>query len=250
VSGSRTATSSRKPSVAASRFTARTRRRRVRRVLSQLAVLVAVAAVAGAVWLVGWSNVTAVETVRVEGAGGELAGQVEQVADAPLGEPLIRVDTDAMAARVRDLPELASVSVARSWPRTVVVSVTPRVASATIPDGDTWWLVDTAGVLFGQTSDQPAGLPALDAPVDAGASTTRAAGVAVLGGLPAGVRELVGAVSAESEADVRLELVDGATVRWGGPVDADRKAEVLMALLDQEASVYDVSAPERPAIIP
>jgi cell division protein FtsQ len=219
-------------------------------VLSVLAVLVAVAAVAGAVWLVGWSNVTALETVRVAGADGELAGRIVQVAEAPLGEPLVRVDTDAMAARVRDLPELASVSVARSWPRTVVVSVTPRVPSATIADGDTWWLVDTAGVLFGETSEQPTDLPVLEAPVDADAGATRAVGVAVLRGLPAGVRELVGAVSAESEADVRIELLDGATVRWGGPEHSDRKAEVLLALLDQQASVYDVSAPERPAIIP
>ena len=250
MSGSRTATSSRRPSAAASRFTARKRRRRVRRALSLLAVLVAVVAVAGAVWLVGWSNVTALQTVHVDGADGELAGRVVQAADAPLGDPLVRVDTDAMAARVRDLPELASVSVARSWPRSVVVSVTPRVALAAIVDGDSWWRVDVDGVLFGESSEQPADLPVLEAPVDAGADATRAAGVAVLGGLPASVRELVDAVSAESEADVRLELVDGATVRWGGPERADRKAEVLLALLDQEASAYDVSAPERPAIIP
>ena len=87
-------------------------------------------------------------------------------------------------------------------------------------------------------------------PVDADAEATRAAGAAVLDGLPSTVRELVGAVSAESEADVRLELVDGATVRWGGRELADRKAEVLLTLLDQEGSTYDVSAPQRPAVIP
>ena len=249
MSGARTATG-RRPSPAASRFTARRRRSRARRVLAVLAVVTGVAAVAGAVWLVGWSDVTALEEVRVDGADGELASRVAQVAEAPVGEPLIRVDTDAMAARVRDLPELASVSVARSWPRTIVVSVTPRVAAAAIPDGDTWWLVDVTGLLFGETSEQPANLPVLDAPVDADAEATRAAGAAVLDGLPSTVRDLVGAVGAESEADVRLELVDGATVRWGGPELADRKAEVLLTLLDQEGSTYDVSAPERPAVIP
>ncbi|HEX6577890.1 MAG TPA: FtsQ-type POTRA domain-containing protein [Jiangellaceae bacterium] len=218
--------------------------------LAVLAASMAVAAVAGVVWLVGWSEVMALETVRVEGVDGELAGVVEQVADAPLGDPLVRVDTDAVAARVRDLPELASVSVARSWPRTVVISVTPRVAAAAITDADTWWLVDASGVLFGAAAEQPADLPVLEAPVDAAAGATRAAGVAVLDGLPANLRDLVEAVSAESEADVRIELVDGATVLWGRPELADRKAEVLLALLDQEASIYDVSAPERPAIVP
>jgi cell division protein FtsQ len=219
-------------------------------VLAVIAAALAVAAAAGATWLVGWSNVTALRMVHVEGAGAELAARVEQVADAPLGEPLIRVDTDAMAARVRDLPEVASVSVARSWPRAVVVSVTRRIAAATIAAGDAWWMVDRSGVLFGKATEQPENLPVLEAPADADTTAVRAAGVSVLRGLPADLSDRVGAVSAESEADVRLELAGGATVRWGGPERSGRKAEVLRALLDQEASIYDVSAPERPAVIP
>ena len=76
-----------------------------------------------------------------------------------MGEQLIRVDTDAVAARVGELPEFASVSVHRSWPRTLVVSVRQRVPAATIRDDGSWYLVDGSGMLFGRAEDQPADLP-------------------------------------------------------------------------------------------
>ncbi len=75
-----------------------------------LAVVTGVAAVAGAVWLVGWSDVTALEEVRVDGADGELADQVALVAEAPVGEPADPRRHDAMTGRrVATLPEI--------WPR-------------------------------------------------------------------------------------------------------------------------------------
>lgn len=218
--------------------------------LSALAALVGAAVLAGAVWLVGWSDVLTLENVQVDGASGELADRVVEVAEAPLGTPLVRVDTDAVAARVRSLPELASVSVDRAWPRSIVVSVTPRVAVAAVADDGAWWLVDASGALFGNSTAQPADLPVVDVPVAGEAATIRVAAVSVWTGLPAELRELVAGVSAESEADVRLSLTTGASVLWGGPDHGDRKAEVLLSLLDQEASVFDVSAPERPSLVP
>lgn len=250
MSGSRTATSRRPKSAAADRFAARSRRRRWRGIIYGCLVTLAVAAASGIVWLVGWSDLTALQTVRVEGADDGLGERVSVAAAAPLHEQLIRVDTDAVAARVRELPELAEVSVRRSWPRTLVVSVIPRVPAAVIRDDGSWWQVDRTGVLFGRSSDQPAELPILDAPAGSDAEATRAAGVAVLTGLPAELRDLVAGVSAHSAADVRLELSTGASVRWGGPDDGADKAAVLLRLLAEDATGYDVSAPSRPAITP
>ena len=138
----------------------------------------------------------------------------------------------------------------RSWPRSVTVSVTPRVGVAAVSDGDTWLLIDESGVLFGDTPTQPADVPVVDVPVTPDAAPTRAAAVSVLTGLPAPLREQVADVSATSEADVRLELDSGATVLWGTSERNGRKAEVLLALLAQSAGTYDVSAPEQPALRP
>jgi cell division protein FtsQ len=249
MTGSRT--SARRPAPATVLFAERrTRRRRLRGILHGLAAVLAVAAVGGAVWLVGWSDATKLETIRVEGADGPLVDQVLAAAAAPVGSPLLRVDTTALAKRVGELPEISSVSVERSWPQTIVVTVTPRTAGAAIDADGTWWLVDESGVLFGRSNAQPADLPVLDAPVADGDEATRAAGVAVLSSLPAALNELVATVSAQSEADVRLGLTSGATVLWGDASMGDRKADVLLALLREGATTYDVSAPERPAITP
>ena len=249
MSGSR-ATTSRRPTPTVVRLPAGSRRRRVRRVLYWFVAAIAVAVTSGLAWLVGWSELTTLETVRIDGADTALAEQVSAIAEAPIGEQLIWADTDAMSARVGQLAELASVSVHRSWPRTLVISVRQRVAAAALSDGGSWWLVDGSGVMFGRTEDRPDDLPVLDAPGGDEAATTRAAGVAVLTSLPSQVHELVVEVSAHSAADVRLQLRGGATVLWGGPGDDAEKAAVVLALLGEDATTYDVSAPNRPAITP
>ena len=249
MSGSRVSTA-RRPASTTARFTARSRRRRLRSFLYGCLAVLALAACGAAIWLVGWSDVTRLVTVRVEGADGQLAEQVSSTADAPIGEQLIWVDTDAVAARVGQLPELASVSAHRSWPRTLVLLVKERVPAATIRTDGSWWLVDASGVLFGRADAKPAGLPTLEAPADTEAAATRAAGVAVLTGMTNQLRKLVETVSAHSPADVRLTLTSGAKVMWGGPDDSAEKAAVLLALLAEDATTYDVSAPSRPAITP
>lgn len=252
----RPAAAGRRPSVRAvgsERFAARSRRRIWRRVLGGLVAAVAAGAVGGAVWLVGWSDVTALDDVRVTGARGPLREAVAAAAPAPIGTPLIRVDTERMAAAAREVPAVESAAARRSWPDAVVIDVTPRTPAAAVPDGSSWWLVDRHGVLFGESSRQPEGLPVLDAPADADAAAARAAGVAVLGGLPDDLRASVAEVVALTPASVELALDGGATVVWGTADRTARKAEVLRALLDsvdEPASVYDVSAPSSPAVRP
>ena len=48
------------------------------------------------------------------------------------GTPLLRVDVDAAAARVRRLPQVASAEVTRGWPDRVVVTVAERVPVAVV----------------------------------------------------------------------------------------------------------------------
>jgi cell division protein FtsQ len=249
MSGARV-TASRRPASNVDRFRGRSRRRRLRKVVASLVAFLAVASIGAAGWLVGWSNVTQLEAVHVEGADGLLAEQVTGIAQAPIGEQLIWVDTDSVAARVSELPEFSSVSVHRSWPRTLVISVRQRVPAAAISADGSWWLVDRSGMQFGRTDQRPADLPVLDAPAGDAAADTRAAGVAVLTALPGQLHEQVQTVSAHSPADVRLTLGSGATVLWGGPADSPDKAAVLLALLAEDAATYDVSAPSRPAVTP
>lgn len=245
---------SRSPS--AQLFAARARRQRLRRLLAVLLALLAVGAVSALAWLVGWSSVLSVKSVTVQGVPS-LSDEVLSLAEVPMGTPLARVDTDAIAGRVAELPEAAAVDVRRSWPSTLTIEVTPREPVAAVSADGSWWSVDETGALFGASDGRPDGLPLLTAPGGDESSdvdeAVRAAGVTVLTGLPPSLYELVETVEARSEADIRLGLTDGTTVRWGTADDLDRKADVLLALIaaqEEPPSAYDVTAPDHPAVDP
>jgi cell division protein FtsQ len=66
--------------------------------------------------------------------------------------------------------------------------------------------------------------------------------------LPPELRKIVRRIGAATPDRVELQLAGGARVDWGSGADTPRKAEVLLALLSQKASGYDVRSPETPAV--
>lgn len=232
-------------------FAARARRQRFRRLIIVLVTVVGGFVLIGVAWLVGWSNVLAVKDVDVAGVDDDLASDVLDAAAAPVGTPLVRADTAAVASRVGGLPEVSDVEVSRSWPSTLSIDVTPRTARAAVESDDRWYGVDESGVLFGEVPERPESLPVLEAPSSDDGREVRAAGVTVLAELPTDVLDRVESVEADSEADIRLVLNHDVTVELGSADDIGRKAEVLVALMEaqEEApSAYDVSAPNKPAV--
>ena len=79
----------------------------------------------------------------------------------PMGVPLARIDTDATAAGVETVADVAEASVIRSWPRTIVLDVTPREPVASLDAAGEWRLVDAEGVVFGSTAGPLDGAPVL-----------------------------------------------------------------------------------------
>lgn len=219
------------------------RRRHRLRIL--VAVLVVIA-IAGIAWLVWFSSVLAVASVRVVGvehaADGAVADQVLRTAAVPIGVPLARFDADAAQQAVAALPWVASVDVRRGWPNEVVIAVAERTAVARLDAGSgPQKAVDQDGVAFDPVGALDKRLPILDATGDG-----VKASVAVLATLPADLGRRVVSVRASSLDDVELTLRSGDLVRWGSADDADRKAEVLAALMKRKADLYDVSAPGLP----
>lgn len=220
------------------------RRRPWRRAL--LGVLaVGVCALLG--WVVGFSTALGVQHVEVSGVeGAEAAAVSELVAVAP-GTPLLRVDTDAVGARVRERVTVAEVSVRRSWPRTLSVDVVPRTAALVMrnPEGQLE-VVDATGVAFGVVKAAPKGVPVVTATGAAGTSRDALrASLALLDALPEDLASQVSAVRVSSANLVSFTL-GSRTVVWGGGEDSARKATILSALLPTAAKVIDVSAPDTP----
>lgn len=219
------------------------RRFRVWRVLVLLVVVLALAG--GAAWAVGWSSLLAVETVEVQGTSLLTPGQVEQAARVPVGEPLARVDLALLDSRVSSLAEVRSVEVSRSWPHTVVISVTERVPVAVAEVGGSLRGVDEDGQAFVTYRTAPAGLPRVTVP--SGVTTESLAEAArVSAALPGDLRDRVDHLEVTSPDAIALVLRDGRRVEWGSSADSATKAEVAVVLLEQPAQVYDVSVPGQP----
>ena len=230
----------------------RTRRRTSRR-RRLLQVLVPLAVLAGAgAWVALGSPLLEVQQVEVDGATTLTAGEVRAAAGVVPGTSLVRVDTAAAAGRVGRLPQVASVQVTRGWPDSVVITLVERTPVAVVTDAGVRTLVDAGGVGFATVSgDAPGGVVPLDVPTPGPDDAATRAGLAVLASLPPSVREAVTEVRATGGDDVTLLLTAGRTVLWGGEGDADRKATVLAALLQQidagtldTAATIDVSVPD------
>lgn len=224
-------------------------RRLRRRGLRRLAVLVtSVVSVLVLGWLLLLSPVLGVRSVDVLGNQLLTVDDVRAAAAIEPGYPLLRLDTGAAAERVRVLSPVADVRVLRSWPSSVAIEITERVALTYLATPQGVRLVDATGLEFATVATPPSGLPELQS---AGAAATLAAArvLAVLAepGRESLRAELV-AVHASGPADVQLILAGARTVRWGDAQRSERKAAVLAALLTQRGMVYDVASPDLPTV--
>ena len=219
------------------------RRGRLRRGAVTALVLAPVLALG---WLVTASPLLEVDHVSVSGEAGVPDEQVRAAVGVPLGASLVRLDVDAVRSRVAALPAVADVGVVRDWPGTLRVVVTQRTPAAVRGVAeDRWLLVDAGGVPYAEVPAPPAGTPRLSVedPGPAPDHPPTAAALEVLGGLPRALREQVAVVGATSPSSVRLELVDGRTVVWGGTGQAARKVAAVQALLRRPGRTVDVSSP-------
>jgi cell division protein FtsQ len=227
------------------RFARRQRSVRRRSWLRWLVGTVVVLLLGGMVWLVLFSSVLAVSSVEVRGNRTVPQATVLRSAAVPTGTPLARVDTGAIADRVRQITAVADVRVSRSWPDRVVLTVTERAAVVAVTIGERYELVDAAGVSFRITDRRPDGLPQAKVGGPRREVTLRSV-VAVSAALPDQLRGRVRLISAASPDSISLDLDSGVKVVWGSAERSGRKAEVLLALMRRPAEVYDVSAPDLP----
>jgi cell division protein FtsQ len=127
----------------------------------------------------------------------------------------------------------------------VLIDVTERTPIAVIDFGGRLRGLDKDGVVFLDYKSAPAGLPKVTTPYGTSAEALREA-AKVVAALPAGLTRIVDHVEVRTVDQINLALTDGRTVVWGSSADSAQKAEVLQALLKQDAKTYDVSVPGQP----
>jgi cell division protein FtsQ len=229
----------------AARMRARSRRRRL-----SVTLTVAVGLLALIVYLLLWhTSLIAVRGIRVVGAKSLSTAQILTASQIRTGGSMAALDTGAAAARIERIPQIASASVSKDWPGTVVVTVVARVAAALVPDTQGYQVVDGGGVVFGQVAKAVSGLPVITVSAPAKADEVVPGALAALRALPTTIDRRIAAITASDPYAITLRFTDGATVNWGGAEDSVDKARDLEALLRIPGGThYDVSAPDAPAM--
>jgi cell division protein FtsQ len=207
--------------------------------------LTAVVIVGVMAWALLGSTLLVVRSVRVAGTGRALsAGQVLGAAHVTHGQPLIWVDTGAIARRVGQLRQVQSAQVSKDWPTTLVITVRLRKPVFALPVHGGYALVDAFGVSVRDVTARPPGLPELTVNITSrslrGSPAVHAA-AAVLAELPRQIAKQVRRVTTGGPNDVSVQLANGTVVIWGGAERGRIKARELRVLLRRHARVYDVS---------
>ncbi|MBO0816809.1 MAG: FtsQ-type POTRA domain-containing protein [Actinobacteria bacterium] len=207
--------------------------------------LTALAIVGVMAWALLGSKLLVVRSVRVAGNGNAVpAGQVLAAAHVVHGQPLIWVNTGAIARRVAQLRQVQSAQVSKDWPTTLVITVRLREPLFALPVHGGYALVDAFGVTVRDVTTRPPGLPLLTVNTDSGTlrgSPAVRAAAAVLAELPQRVTRKVRSVTTGGPNDVSVKLANGAIVIWGGAERGAIKAKELEILIHRHARVYDVS---------
>jgi cell division protein FtsQ len=226
------------------RLAAKRRQRLRRRILVVASAVVVLAIAAGVTWTVLFSSAFAASTVLVSGTSVLSSADVTAAAQVPLGTPLARIDTAAIATRVKQLKPVADVQVSRVLPHGVRIVVKERTAVYALSSGSGFDLVDASGVAYTSVVDAPQGL--VVASITGGDERLRHDVATVVVALPQALRDRAVLITAETPDSIVIELSGGAEVVWGSADDSAQKSQVIAALLSVKASVYDVSSPSHP----
>ena len=199
--------------------------------------------------MVEFSPVLVARSVRVAGVTPEDVSAIMGRAAVPMGTPLAKVDTRAIARRVIVAKGLAEVTVSRSYPSTVLIVATPRVPVLAVmdPQGQVQ-VVDSQGVAYAAVSAAPKGVPLINTVGNPSSMESMRAAMTVLRALSLGQRSQVTEVTVLGPNMVTFKL-GVVTVVWGGASEPELKVKVMTALLRQkDVGTIDVSAPRTPVI--
>lgn len=227
--------------------------------LRRLRLVLGLAAVTSlAVGVVAFVNSSWFDVDEVVVSGNERA-TADAIADASgirLGQGLLEVDLDAATSAVELVPWVGTATISRSWTGAIDITVVERPASAVIPAGDGFALVDDHGRQLEIVDQRPPGYLPITGIEGSGVAGEPAPDtilpiVALADALPDDVLDRVAAI-AVIDGDINLELVDGGRANLGEGIDLGPKLqafETVLARVDLTClDTIDVRVPDSPVV--
>jgi cell division protein FtsQ len=217
------------------------RRAEGRRRLFVICGIAGVLALGVIAYVIANSSLLGAGSIQVRGTDATTAAAVRSAAHIADGEPLLFLDTGAVARRVERVPTVAHADVSTDLPSTVVIRVTPRVPVAWVPNPNPATpvaIVDRDGRVISVTAAAPAGLPRMAGVGLAGGPGTRVerAPLRALAGLPPALRSQVVRFEARASDGPVLVLGGAAPVateiHLGSLEGMTAKATAALAVMD------------------
>lgn len=237
-------------------------RARGRRRRSGVLIALGVLAAAAAIYWMATGPLVAVGGVSVTGYDRADRAELERALEAAAGEgTILSPATGEMRAAARQFAWVESITVVRSWPRSLSVRVVEASPAAVAAFEDQAVLVSADGRVLG-VKDATRGLGWLrleSAPPGEGATlpTGARAELAFIAAAPPEVAGRVRALRATPQGLVTGRITNGPELRLGAPERMAAKARSLALLLaslspeeEAAASYIDLSVPENPALGP
>jgi len=231
---------------------------RQRAAVKRAIIAVALVAVVAVSWVgLRTSALFTIEQTRVEGVRELSEQEVIAVAAVEEGATLLSIDEDAVIERLTQVPWVARVDVVRLFPSTLLISVEERERFAMVDAGATFWSVDSAGRVLGESlPDTSTPLPVIRDVVTfepvAGEITDSEAvknAIAVLKGISPELLEMTAVVSAPSAQETALLTEGNVEVMLGRADQLTEKSALALEIMREQGSgvvFIDVRSLERP----
>lgn len=201
--------------------------------------------------LASYTSLFATRDIRIEGAVTLTREDVLRLAGIGPGTNVFHLDADAVARALVADPWIATASVERHLPGTVVIRLQEREPIARSTLGSTTVVLAGDGVVLpGASAD---GLPEIRASVGELSDDARTGGARALAALERILRARVATVVVQPSGELVMDLAGDLTVRYGSPGDDGAKAIALRAVLawaadqDEPLREVDVTVPEAPS---
>ena len=219
-----------------------------------LAIAMTLIIFGGGSYLLGWSSLLTVKQIEITGAptlNSEKA--IAKSLNISLGDKLARVDSRALANRLKANDWIKSADISRNWFNgKVAIDLQPRtpVALYTAP-GKPQLVLDASGVSFQLPGEIPAGLP----DVSSSSVASGLIAIEVFTEMPKEFRDGIDRLTAVSSTNIQISgKFSGRTLQiiWGDGEDTSLKLKVISALLDlpenKSIRLIDVTAPHAPIV--
>lgn len=239
------------------------RRAEGRRRLRVLATLLVLAALGVGAWAAVRSPLLDVDHIEIRGAEHTTVEDALAATGVDRGDPLLFVDTGAVARRLEALPWIADAAVSRHLPGGLRVDVREREARSWVRvDDEHVALVDGTGRVLDDRAPDALYVPELldvETVPEVGETIAEPSSAAVAAAIPDELLVFVRSVRVDDAggeaADAVLVLEGGTEIRLGEPsgdlTDRYAVAVALLGHLDGRRVAYlDVSAPEAPVVGP